>query len=53
MTITTRSYTNEWTSTPRHQKLIGLVSLTSKTLTAMPTHMMNVRGKFHWNPSTT
>jgi len=59
---------NKWSSTQRpHRRnvclrrymLIGLGvtltwkwPLTLKTFSAMPTHMMNICVKFHWNPST-
>jgi len=26
--------------------------MTLKTFSAIPTNMVNIRGKFHWNPST-
>jgi len=32
---------------------LDLWPMTLKTFSAIPTHVMNIRGKFHWNPSTT
>ena len=29
-----------------------VITLTLKIFSAMPTHMMNIYDKFHWNPST-
>ena len=33
-------------------KACDLWPVTLKTFSAMPTHMMNIYAKFHWNPST-
>ena len=59
--------TNKWVSTPYRRNVclrgysihtlvhiydLDIRPMTLKTFSAMPTRMLNICGKFHWNPST-